>query len=98
VFAKSPNKRDSWWIGDRTVTATVLTETYDVAGRQHRYLLDVLSSAGCQALRPAEIRRRDKDLRQGVARLPWPNESARAQWVAEKRARRRYAQSARGVR
>lgn len=88
------------FVGERTITAEVVRESYGAAKQQHTYTLRVVESAGTQPLATdAIVRRKGRNIyRNGVSRLAWTDESARAAATREKHRRGDAARAARDER
>ena len=81
--------RNSTFLGEREITATVLKDSYGAAKQQHTFTLRILASAGCQPLAGgAQTTRKGRNVyRRGVRRLEWTDEAARAAAAEEKHSR-----------
>lgn len=85
------------FVGERTVIAKVLRESYGADKQQHTFTLEIVSSEGAEPLTVGAVtRRKGRNIyRNGVARLPWPDEAARRAAADEKHARGARARAAR---
>ncbi len=77
------------YIGERTIEAAVLSESYGAIKQQHTFTLRVVDSDGIEALRPlTKILRKGRNIyRFGVERLLWKDETERQLHLEEKRKR-----------
>lgn len=88
------------FIGERTVTADVLRESYGADKQQHTFTLKIIECTGTEPLTAGSMtRRKGRNIyRNGVSRLAWSNEAARRQVVTEKHQRGDLARAARDER
>lgn len=77
------------FLGERTVTADVLRDSYGADRQQHTFTLRVLACEGVQPIAPGtQTTRKGRTIyRNGTRRRPWEDESARVAAAAEKHAR-----------
>ena len=87
VFAGSFRKPR--YVGERTIQAEVLRDSYGAAKQQHTFTLKVLASAGAEPLSAGTIttRKGRNVYRNGTRRAPWPVEADRRAALDEKHAR-----------
>ena len=87
-------------IGERTILAEVVRDSYGADRQQHTFTLRVIRCAGDEAIgRGRTIRRKGRNVyREGVLRCAWPDEEARAAALGEKHARGAAAREARADR
>lgn len=85
------------FLGERTITAEVLRESYGADKQQHTFTLRIIESEGEQPMRAdAQIRRKGRNIyRNGVYRLIWDDENKRREVADEKHARGDAARAAR---
>jgi len=88
------------YIGDRTIEAEVLKDSYGAAKQQHTFTLKVIRSEGIQAVGEGEtIRRKGRNIyKKGVFRQRWANETKREEIIKEKHIRGGGARRARALR
>lgn len=88
------------FIGERTITANVMRESYGAAKQQHTFTLEVLECTGTEPLAVGTVtRRKGRNIyRNQVLRLLWNDEAARQVVTAEKHARGDLARAARDER
>lgn len=91
-YRRAPTK-----IGERTIFAEVIRESYGAEKQQHTFSLLVISSEGTEAPEPgAAIRRKGRNLyRNDCLRLRWDDESKRGEVAEEKHKRGAAARAAR---
>jgi hypothetical protein len=72
------------YLGDRTIEARVMRDSYGAEKQQHTFTLEIIKSGGEQPLKAGALtRRKGRNVyRNGVTRAPWENEQAR--WIAQK--------------
>jgi len=87
-------------LGERTITAKVLRDSYGAAKQQHTFTLQIISCEGYEPLEAGtETTRKGRNIyRNGVERLPWPSLAARGLVAADKHQRGDAARQARAVR
>lgn len=87
VFGGS--RRSPTYLGDRTITAKVVSDSYGSAKQQHTFSLVVLECDGLQPLPPGtKTTRKGRNVyRNGTLRLLWADENERTSALAEKHAR-----------
>jgi len=87
-------------LGERTVVAEVLRDSYGSEKQQHTVTLRVIESSGCQPLEPGtQTTRKARNIyRNETKRLPWADESARQRAAEEKHTRGDLAREARRAR
>ncbi len=87
-------------LGDRTIVAKVVADSYGDAKQQHTFTLQVLASSGTQPLDVGKkTRRKGRNVyRNGTTRSSWSNESDRVAACDEKHRRGDGARLARGLR
>jgi len=88
------------FIGERTITATILRDSYGDEKQQHTFTIKVIDSGGTDALaRGKTTRRKGRNVyRNGVTRLEWADENARQAIESEKHGRGAHARKAREIR
>ena len=87
-------------VGDRTLTARVVSDSYGSDRQQHTFTLEVL---GCEGTQPvavgSRVRRKGRNVyRNGTWRAAWDNESERGAALNEKHTRGDAARAARDAR
>jgi hypothetical protein len=77
------------FLGERTITALVVAETYGQDRGQHTFTLTVVAAEGTDPPAPGStIRRKGRNLyRRGVTRAAWADEDARRVAASEKHER-----------
>ncbi len=87
-------------LGDRTVEAIVLRDSYGAVKQQHTFTLKVLKSEGCQPLaKDRNVWRKGRNIyRFGTFRKAWKSESCRSPALAEKHDRGDKARAVRDAR
>jgi hypothetical protein len=92
-------KRPSF-LGERTITARVLKDSYGVAKQQHTFTLEVISCEGYDALSEDQvIRRKGRNVyRNGTSRMAWADEALRNEARQEKHSRGDIAREIRRIR
>lgn len=95
VFGGSHRKPK--YLGERTIAAMVLRESYGAVFQQHTFTIEVIGSTGVEPLREGlRTTRKGRNIyRNGTRRLPWADENARAAAAAEKHERGDEARAAR---
>jgi hypothetical protein len=98
VFAGSHRKPK--FVGLRTISATVVKDSYGAGKQQHTFTLLVTGSTGVDPLKVGEkaLRKARNVYRNGVSRQLWDDESARLEAQAEKHERGGAAREVRAVR
>ncbi len=88
------------FLGERTITARVVKDSYGADKQQHTFSVEVIASVGYDALKPGtKTTRKGRNIyRNGTTRLPWPDEAARHAVANEKHARGDMARRARDER
>src|SRR3990172_9109340 len=79
-------RRSAKHVGDRTITARVIRDSYGRDKQQHTFTLLVLMSEGCAPIEPGtQMTRKGRNVyRNGTERLEWDDESARQHVADEK--------------
>jgi hypothetical protein len=92
--------RSPKFLGDRRVVARIIKDSYGSAKQQHTFSLEIIASDGYQPLTAgAKTTRKGRNVyRNGTARLPWEDETARKIALDEKHGRGDAARSARDAR
>ena len=92
--------RSPKFMGNRTIAAKVLRDSYGRAKQQHTFVMEVIWCEGYDPLRAGtHFRRRGRNVyRQGTKRLPWDDEGQRQGVLAEKHQRGDHARAARHFR
>lgn len=87
VFAGSFRKPR--YVGERTIQAEVLRDSYGAEKQQHTFTLKVLASAGAEPLTAGTVttRKGRNVYRNGTRRAPWPVEADRRAALDEKHSR-----------
>lgn len=95
-FGSSKPKR----LGDRTIVAEVLRDSYGAGKQQHTFTIRVLACEGYAALAVnSETTRKGRNIyRNETSRLPWADESERAAVADDKHARGDKAREVRAMR
>jgi len=95
--AYSPKRSARRPLGERTIVARVLKDSYGDFKQQHTFTLEVVQASGFAAPAPCtRILRKGRNIyRNGVAREPWADESERERVRAEKHERGDAARRAR---
>jgi hypothetical protein len=95
--AYSPRRRSPRPLGERTITARVLGDSYGDLKQQHTFTLEVVDASGFAAPAPGtHLLRKGRNIyRNGVTRERWTDEAAREAVKAEKHARGAVARRAR---
>lgn len=79
------------YLGDRTITAKVVNDSYGKNKQQHTFTLEIISAYGYDAYSLVEkltIRRKGRNIyRNGTKRMRWPDENKRSAVLSEKHAR-----------
>ena len=88
------------YLGERTVTAKIVDDSYGGKKQQHTFSLEVLDSDGFRPLDPGvKARRKGRNVyRHGTERLEWANEQTRKAAADEKHGRGDIARSQRDQR
>jgi hypothetical protein len=92
--------RKPYRVGERTIAARIVRDSYGSAKQQHTFTLDVIWSDGTEPL-PVGVQTRRKGrnvYRNGTCRLAWPDESQRETVLADKHRRGAAARNARAMR
>ena len=76
-------------LGERTIVARVLKDSYGAERQQHTFTLEVLASEGVQPLDSGiRTRRKGRNIyRHGCKRMPWQDERQRREALEEKHTR-----------
>lgn len=77
-------------IGNRTIIAKVIADSYGESKQQHTFTLDVIQcdSDGVSGAFLGKVRRKGRNVyRNGTVRLPWPDEAKRKAVADEKHRR-----------
>ena len=87
-------------VGDRTIVARVLRESYGADKQQHTFSIEVIESSGHQPLKPGALTtRKGRNIyRNGTQRKPWPEEADRTAALDEKHTRGAAARKQRAIR
>lgn len=98
VFGGSHRKPK--FLGERTIEADVLRDSYGAGKQQHTFSLRVLASTGLDPLTVgSETRRKARNVyRNGCWRVPWASQLDRLEILAEKHLRGGYARAIRADR
>lgn len=77
------------YLGDRTIIAEVLKDSYGAGKQQHTFTINVIKSRGYEPLKTGvKTRRKGRNVyRQGTQRLPWRDEAKREEIAGEKHER-----------
>jgi len=88
------------FLGERTVTARIVSDSYGKQKQQHTFSLEVLASDGYRPLEAGStVRRKGRNVyRKGTERLEWDDEALRETARTEKHARDGLAREARDTR
>lgn len=92
--------RKPQYLGDRTIIAEIIRDSYGAAKQQHTFTLRIIESSGFEPLAVGTVtRRKGRNVyRQGTERLAWENEDARYSAATEKHMRGDAARAAREAR
>lgn len=92
--------RSPKFMGNRTIAAKVLRDSYGGGKQQHTFVMEVIWSDGLDPLRAGtQFRRRGRNVyRNGTLRLPWDDEAQRQVALTEKHERGERARAARRLR
>ncbi|TFU00042.1 hypothetical protein EUV02_15455 [Polymorphobacter arshaanensis] len=91
--------RSPTFIGDRTVRARIIKDSYGSEKQQHTFTLDVLECIGTNPITPGKTTRKGRNVyRNGTMRQPWPCEADRQTAVDAKHKRGDQARSDRDQR
>jgi hypothetical protein len=95
VFAGS--FRSPKFVGERTITAKGLKESYGGEKQQHTFTLEIIACEGIEPLTSGTVtRRKGRNIyRNGTEREAWADEEARRSVASEKHARGDVARAAR---
>ena len=89
--------RNPEYVGERTIIAEVISESYGKAKQQHTFSLRVLASSGEKPLKAGtHTKRKGRNVyRKGTVRRAWRNETCRKSALRDKHERGRAAREAR---
>lgn len=91
--------RNPKYIGERTIIAKVIKESYGVEKQQHTFTLEVIEASGTdeeEVLQKKTIMRKGRNIyRNGVKRKLWDDETARLDLAEEKHERGEIARALR---
>ena len=92
--------RKPYRVGDRTIAAKVLRDSYGAAKQQHTFTLQVLWSHGVDPLAPGQTTtRKGRNIyRNGTRRMPWDDEAERRPVLDDKHSRGASARRVRAIR
>lgn len=92
--------RKPYRVGDRTIAARIVRDSYGSAKQQHTFTLDVIWSEGTEPLAAGkQTRRKGRNVyRNGTYRLAWSDETERETVLADKHKRGTAARNARAMR
>ena len=92
--------RKPYRVGDRTIAARIVRESYGSAKQQHTFSLEVIWSDGTEPLDAGtQTRRKGRNVyRNGTRRLAWSDETQRDAVLADKHRRGDAARNARAIR
>jgi len=92
--------RKPYRVGDRTIAARIVRDSYGSAKQQHTFTLEVIWSEGTEPIAAGtQTRRKGRNVyRNGTYRLAWPDETQRGAVLADKHRRGAAARNARAMR
>lgn len=88
------------FLGERTIVAKVIRDSYGAAKQQHTFTLEILECGGIDPLKAGTVttRKGRNVYRNGVTRRLWDDEAARKSAAAEKHMRGDAARASRAIR
>lgn len=88
------------FLGERTIIATIVKDSYGLEKQQHTFTLIVVKSTGYDPLKPnVKTTRKGRNIyRNGTRRAKWSNETDRKIAIDEKHQRGDFARKARDIR